>query len=57
MRVHQPGCQLYALLRSRTNLSGLGAYEASTSGALYFPPIRAILEHSSVESYDALSSR
>ena len=68
MRAHQLGFQLYTLLRSRTNpnactvhescrdLSAMGAHEASAHEALYFPTIRAILEHNLIESYDALSS-
>lgn len=66
MRAQEPGCILYALLRSRDDPRGyivqeqyrdqsaLEAHERSAHGALYFPRIRAILESITVEYYDGV---
>jgi quinol monooxygenase YgiN len=68
MRIHEPGCLLYSLLRSRQNprayivheqyvdQNALEAHEKSAHGAHYFPKIRAILEHIEVEYFDGVVS-
>ncbi len=64
MRIHEPGCLLYSLLKSRKNhrayivheqyvdLATLDAHQKSPHGDRYFPKIRAILEHIEVEYFD-----
>jgi len=66
VRMHEPGCLLYSLHRSRTDprayivqeqyrdQAALDAHEASAHGAEYFPPIRAILESIHVEYFDTV---
>lgn len=67
MRDHEPGCSLYALLRSRTDplayivheqyqdQAALDAHERSAHGARYFPQIRALLESITVEYFDGVA--
>jgi quinol monooxygenase YgiN len=64
MREEEPGCLLYALLKSRTDprsyvvheqyrdQAALAAHESSAHGQVYFPKIRSILESISVEYFD-----
>jgi quinol monooxygenase YgiN len=66
MREHEPGCQLYSLLRSRTNprayivheqyrdQAALDAHQTSPHGQVYFPKMRAILESITVEYFDGV---
>lgn len=66
MRLREPGCLLYSLLRSRTDPrayivqeqyrdeAALRAHESSSHGAEYFPRIRAILDTIHVEYFDAV---
>lgn len=66
MRVAEPGCRLYSLLRSRTDprsyivheqydsQADLDAHEKSEHGASYFPRIRALLESITVEYFDGM---
>lgn len=66
IRVHEPGCLLYSLLKSRKNprayivheqyvdQAALDTHQKSPHGARYFPKIRAILEHIEVEYFDGV---
>ena len=66
MRDREPGCILYALMRSRADprayivheqyrdQAALDAHEQSGHGARYFPQIRAILESITVEYFDGV---
>jgi quinol monooxygenase YgiN len=66
IRVHEPGCLLYSLLKSRKNprayivheqyidQAALDAHQKSPHGARYFPKIRAILEKIVVEYFDGV---
>ena len=66
MRIHEPGCRLYSLLKSRKKTGSYivheqyvdeaawQAHEASTHGAKYFPQIRAILDQISTEYFDGV---
>lgn len=68
MRLHEPGCLLYSLLKSRkaprayivheqyTDQAALDLHEKSAHGARYFPKIRALLEHIEVEYFDGIVS-
>ncbi|APW60675.1 putative quinol monooxygenase [Paludisphaera borealis] len=68
MREREPGCLLYALLRSQTNSrsyivqeqyrdqASLDAHETSEHGKIYFPKIRAVLESITVEYFDVVIS-
>jgi quinol monooxygenase YgiN len=65
MRLHEPGCLLYSLLRSRKkqgayivheqyrDQAALDAHEKAPHGAIYFPKIRGLLESITVEYYDS----
>jgi quinol monooxygenase YgiN len=66
MRETEPGCLVYALLRSGSDprayivheqyadQAALDAHEASAHGAEYFSKIRALLESITVEYYDGM---
>ena len=68
VRLHEPGCILYSLLKSRQDprkyivheqyaeQSALDAHQKSSHGAHYFPKIRAILERIEVEYFDGVVS-
>jgi quinol monooxygenase YgiN len=66
MRVAEPGCLIYSLLKSKKKAgayivheqyrdpAALEAHEKSAHGAIYFPKIRAILESINVEYFDGV---
>lgn len=66
MRLCEPGCLLYSLLKSQTdphsyivheryaNQAALDEHNATTHGAEYFPQIRAILDNITVEYFDVV---
>ena len=66
VRVHEPGNRLYSLLRSRTDpavyivqeqyadQAAFDAHKSSPHGALYYPQIRALLDHLAVEYYEGV---
>ena len=68
MRLHEPGCPLYSLLKSRksprvyivheqyADQAALDLHQISAHGARYFPRIRALLEHIDVEYFDGIVS-
>jgi quinol monooxygenase YgiN len=68
MRLHEPGCLLYSLLKSRkaprayivhgqySDQAALDLHEKSPHGARYFPRIRALLEYIEVEYIDGVVS-
>ena len=67
-RDQELGCELYSLLKSRTNprayivqeqyrdAAALAEHESSPHGKIYFPKIRAILESITVEYFDGVVS-
>ncbi len=66
MRVGEPDCLYYSLLKSRTNArayiveeqyrdqAAFDAHQSSAYGKIYFPKIRAILESIEVEYFDVV---
>jgi quinol monooxygenase YgiN len=66
MRVHEPSCLLYSLLKSRTkpgayivheqyrDQAALDFHQKSAHGARYFPLMRAIIEKIEVEYFDGV---
>jgi quinol monooxygenase YgiN len=68
MHIHEPGCLVYSLLRSRKkpgvyivheqyrDQAALDAHEKAPHGAVYFPKIRALLESITVEYFDGTIS-
>ena len=66
MRGHEPGCRLYALLKSRVkpgaymvheqyrDQAALDSHQESAHGAKYFPQMRAIIEKIEVEYFDGV---
>jgi quinol monooxygenase YgiN len=66
MRLHEPGCLLYSLPRSRKDArdyivheryadqAALDAHQKSSHGAVFFPKMRAILESITVEYFDGV---
>ncbi len=69
VRAAEPGCQLYALLRSRkgprdyvvhepyAGQAALDADERSAHGAAFFPKIRALLASITVEYFDGVADQ
>jgi len=65
-RVHEPGCLIYSLLKSRAksgayivheqyrDQAALDAHQKSAHGARYFPKMRAIIEKIEVEYFDGI---
>jgi quinol monooxygenase YgiN len=68
MRVEERGCILYSLLKSRARAgayivheqyedqAALDAHQKTPHGSAYFPRMRAIIEHISVEYFDGVAS-
>jgi quinol monooxygenase YgiN len=68
MRLHEPDCLLYSLLKSRktprvyivheqyADQTALDLHHTSAHGARYFPRIRALLELINVEYFDGIVS-
>jgi quinol monooxygenase YgiN len=64
--LHEPGCLLYSLLKSRAqpgayivheqyrDQTALDAHQKSAHGAKYFPQMRAIIEKIDVEYFDGV---
>jgi quinol monooxygenase YgiN len=68
IRLHEPDCLLYSLLKSRkaprayivheqyADQAALDLHQTSAHGARYFPQIRALLEKIEVEYFDGIVS-
>jgi quinol monooxygenase YgiN len=66
MRVQEPDCILYSLLKSRTktgayivheqyqNQAALDAHQKTSYGSVYFPKMRAIIDTITVEYFDGI---
>ena len=66
IRLHEPGCLLYSLLKSRVkpgayivheqyrDQAALDAHQKSAHGARFFPKMRAIIEMINVEYFDGV---
>lgn len=66
MKLHEPGCLLYSLLKSRArpgayivheqyrDQAALEAHQKSAHGARYFPLMRGIIEKINVEYFDGV---
>ena len=66
MRVQEPGCILYSLLKSRTkvgayivheqyrNQAALDAHQKTSYGSAYFPKMRAMIDSIDVEYFDGV---